>query len=117
MKDKEVKHDTQSPQLISALDKDTQLMTITVIQPPKASDMLNEKITKFKFNMGQFCVVDKVYLFKQASEMICLDLISTYVSKDKLQRDFKRLENKLKTESTKKKALLIKKSKLEKKIK
>lgn len=49
--------------------------------------------------------------------MICSDLISTSVSKDKLQRYFKRLENKLKTESAEKKALLINKSELEKKIK
>ena len=79
--------------------------------------MPNEKITKFKFNMGQFSVVDKVDLFKQSSEIICSDLISTYVSKDKLQRDLRRLENKLKTKSTKKKALLIKKLELEKMIK
>ena len=92
-------------------------MRIAVIQPPKESDMLNEKITEFKFNMVQFSVVDKVYLFKQTSEMICSNLISTYVSKDKLQRDFKRLENKLKIQSTEKKELLITRSKLEKKIK
>ena len=92
-------------------------MRIAVIKPPKVGDMLNEKITEFKFNMGQFSVVDKVELFKQTSELICSDLISTFVSKDKLQRDFKRLENKLMTESAKKKALLIKKKKLEKKIK
>ena len=67
--------------------------------------------------MDQFSVVDKVELFKQISEMICLDLISTFVSKDKLQRYFKRLEIKLKIESSEKKALLIKKSELEKKIK
>ena len=101
--------DTQSPQLISALDKDTQLMRIAVIQPPKVGDMPNETITEFKFNMGQFSVVYKVDLFKQTSDMICSDLISTFVYKDKLQRDFKRLQNKLKTESADKKALLIKK--------
>ena len=120
VKEKEIKKDklkdTQSPQLISALDKYTQLMRIAVIQPPKEGEMLNENITEFKFNMGQFSVVDKVDLFKQTSEMICSYLIS-FISKDKLQRDFKRLENKLKTESAQKKALLIKKSKLEKKIK
>jgi hypothetical protein len=109
--------DTQSPQLISVLHKDTQLMRIVVIQPPKAGDMPNEKITKLKFNVAQFSVVDKIYLFKQTSEIIFSDLISTYVSKEKLQRDFKRLENKLKTESAEKKASLIKKSELEKKIK
>ena len=59
--------------------------------------------------MGQFSVVDKVDLFKQTSETIYSNLIRPPVSKDKLQRDFKRLENKLKTESSKKKALLMKK--------
>ena len=101
--------DTRSPQLINALDKDTQLMRIAVIQPPKAGDMPTEKIIEFKLNMGQFSVIDKVDMFKQTSEIICFDLISTSVSKDKLQRDFKRLENRLKTESAEKKALLIKK--------
>lgn len=101
--------DTQSPQLTSALDKDTQVMRIALIQPPKAGDMLNEKIIEFKFNVVQFRVVDKVDLFKQTSEMICSNLINTSISKDKLQRDFKRLENKLKTQSAEKKALLIKK--------
>ena len=72
--------------------------------------MPNENITKFKFNMGQFSVVDKVDFFKQTSEMICSNLISTSASKDKLQRDFKRLENKLKRKSAENKALLIKKS-------
>ena len=66
-------------------------MRIAVIKPPKVGDMLNEKITEFKFNMGQFSVVDKFDLFKQTSEMICSYLISTFVSKYKLQRDFKRL--------------------------
>ena len=72
-------------------------MRNAVIQPPRAGDMQNEKIIEFKFNMGKFSVVDKVDLFKQTNEIICSDLISTFVSKDKLQRDFKRLENKLKT--------------------
>ena len=43
LKEKEIKQgkmkDTQSPQLISALDKDTQLIKIAVIQPPKSGDM------------------------------------------------------------------------------
>ena len=43
-------------------------------------------------------------------------MISTTVSKDKLFRDFKKLESKLKTEQDEKKALQIKRSKLEKKI-
>ena len=113
LKEKEITQgkmkDTKSPQLISDLDIDTQLMRIAMIQPLEAGDMPNEKITKFKFNIGQFSVVDKADLFKQTGEIICYDLISTFVSKDKLQRDFKRLENKLKTESAEKKTLLIKK--------
>lgn len=71
--------------------------------------MPTEKITEFKLNMGQFNVIDNVDMFKQTSEIICSDLISSSVSKDKLQRDFKRLEKKLKIESAEKKALLIKK--------
>ena len=76
--------DTQFPQLISSLDKDTQLMIIAVIQPPKAGGMPTEKITKFKINMVMFSVIDNVDMFKKTSEIICSDLISTYVSKDKL---------------------------------
>jgi hypothetical protein len=41
--------------------------------------------------------------------MICSDLIITSVAKDRLQRDYKKLENKLKTETAEKKALQIKK--------
>jgi len=67
-------------------------MKIVVIRPPKAGDTLNERVTEFKFNMSQFSVIDKVDLFKKTSELICSDLISTYVSKDKSQRDFKKLE-------------------------
>ena len=92
-------------------------MRIVVIQAPKAGDMPTKKITEFKLNMGQFSVIDKVYLFKQTSEIMFSDLISTFVSKDNLQRDFKRLEKKFKIESAEKKALLIKKYELEKKIK
>ena len=44
--------------------------------------------------MGKFRVVDKDDLFKQTSDLIFSDLISTCVSIDKLQRDFKRLEKK-----------------------
>ena len=47
--------------------------------------------------MSQFSIVDKVDFFKQTSELICSDLINTSASKEKLQRDFRKLENKLKT--------------------
>ena len=47
---------------------------------------------------------------------MCSNLISTTVSKDKLFREFRKLEGKLKTEQAEKKALQIKKTKLEKKI-
>ena len=47
---------------------------------------------------------------------MCSYLINTFVSKDKLQRDFKKLENKLKTEQAEKKDLQINKVELEKKI-
>ena len=74
---------TQPPQLISALDKKIQLMKIAVIQPPSIVDPQNKKIIEFKLNMSQFSVVDKVDFFKQTSELICSNLISTIVSKDK----------------------------------
>ena len=66
--------------------------------------------------MNQYSVVDKVDFFKQTSELICSNLISTSVSKDKLFRDFKKLEGKIKTEQAEKKALQIKKVELEKNI-
>lgn len=66
--------------------------------------------------MSQFSVVDKVDFFKKISELICSDLIATSVSKDKLYREYKKLENKLKTEAAKKKAMQIKKAELDKKI-
>ena len=72
-------------------------MKIAVIKPPGIGDPQNKKITEFKLNMSQFSVVDKVDLFKQTSELIFSNLISTTVSKDKLFRDFKKLENKLET--------------------
>ena len=61
-------------------------------------------------------MVDKVYFFKQTSEMICSNLINTTVSKDKLFRYFRKLEGRLNTEQAEKKALQIKKTELEKKI-
>ena len=45
-----------------------------------------------------------------------LSLINTSVTKDKLQRDYKKMENKLKTKNVEKKALQIKKTELEKKV-
>ena len=66
--------------------------------------------------MNQFSVSDKVYLFKKTSELIWSDLISASVAKDRLQRNYKKLENKLKTEVPDKKAIKIKKTKLEKNI-
>ena len=91
-------------------------MKIVVIQPPSTGDLQNKKNIEFKLNMNQFNVVDKVDFFKQTSELICSNLISTTVSKDKLSRDFKKLEGKLKIEKAKRKALQIKKSELKKKI-
>ena len=66
--------------------------------------------------MNQFSAVDKVDFFKQTSELIYSNLISTIVSKDKLFRDFKILEGKLKIEQDEKKTLQIKRPDLEKKI-
>ena len=43
-------------------------------------------------------------------------LINASVSKDRLQKDYKKLENKLKTKATEKKTMHIKKIELEKKV-
>ena len=80
-------------------------MKIAVIQPPGIGDPKNKKITEFKINMSQFSVVDKVDIFKQTSEPIFSNLISTTISEEKLFRYFKKLENKIKTEQAEKKAL------------
>ena len=80
-------------------------MKVVVIQPPVRGETPNKKIIEFKLNMSQFSVVDKVDFFKHTSELISSDLIATSVSKDKLYRDYKKLENKLKTKVVKKKAL------------
>ena len=66
--------------------------------------------------MNQFSVVDKVDFFKQTNELICSNLINTTISKDKLFRDFRKMEGRLKTEHDEKKTLQIKKTELEKKI-
>ena len=66
--------------------------------------------------MGLFSVMDKVDFFKHTSELICLDLIATSVSKDKLFRENKKLQDKVKTENDENRALQIKKDQLEKKI-
>ena len=66
--------------------------------------------------MNQISVVDIVDFFKQTSELICSNLINTTVSKDKLFRDFRKMEGRLKTEQAEKKTLQIKKIDLEKKI-
>ena len=107
---------SSTPQLISALDKEKHMLKVVVIQPSKAKDVSEDKVTEFKFNMNKFNVSDKVDLFKQTSELICLDLISTSVSQDRLQRYYKKLENNLKYETTEKKALQIKNTDLEKKV-
>ena len=91
-------------------------MKIVVIQPATVGEAQKKKIIEFKLNMNQFSVVDKVDFFKQTSELICSNLIITFVSKDKLVSDFKKLEGKIKTEQAEKKALQIKKVELEKKI-
>ena len=106
----------QPPQLISALDKKNHLMEIVVIQPPITSDPQRKMITDFKLNMSQLGIVDIVDFFKQTNELTCSELISTFVSKEKLQRDYRKLESKLKTEQGEKKGLQIKKTKLEKNI-
>ena len=66
--------------------------------------------------MNQFSISDKVDLFKQTSELIWSDLISASVAKDRMQKHYKKLENKLKTEVVEKKAMHIKNIELEKKV-
>lgn len=92
------------------------MMKIVVIQPTTVGEAQRKKNIEFKLNMNQFSVVNKVDFFKKTSELICSNLISTSVSKDKLFRDFKKLEGKIKTKQVEKKDLKIKKAELEKKI-
>ena len=92
------------------------MMKIVVIQPTTVGEAQKKKIIEFKLDMNQFNVVDKVDFFKQANELICSNLISAIVSKDKLFRDFRKLEGRLKIEQAKKKALQIKKTELERNI-
>ena len=73
-------------------------MKIEVFEPSSTSDISTKKITEFKFDMNQFSVVDRVNFFKKASEFICSDLINVFVTKENLQRNYKRIENKLKVE-------------------
>ena len=89
--------DDQSPQLISALDRKRQLMKIVFIQPAVVGEAQKRKVTEFKLSMNQFSVTDKVDFFRQTSELICSNLISTSVSKGKLFIDVKKLEGKVKT--------------------
>ena len=57
--------------LISALDKEKQMLKVAVIHSSKAKDVSEDKVTEFKFNMNLLSVCDKVDLFKQTSELIC----------------------------------------------
>ena len=91
-------------------------MKIEVFEPSSIGDISTKKITEFKFDMNQFSVVDRVDFFKKASELICSDLINVFVTKENLQRNYKRIENKLKVEIVEKQALQVKKSELEKRI-
>ena len=77
-----------APQLISALNKEKQMLRVAVIQPSNAKVPSEDKVIEFKFNMNQFSISDKVDLFKKTSELICSDLISASVAKDRLQKDY-----------------------------
>ena len=79
------------PQILTTLDKESQMMKVAVIQPPIRGQSTEKEITEFKLNMSQFSIVDKVDFFKQTSELMCSDLIATSVSKDKLFRENKKL--------------------------
>lgn len=91
-------------------------MKVAVIQPSIRGQSIEKEITEFKLNMVQFSIVDKVDFFKQTSELICSNLIATLVSKDKLFKENKKLQDKVKTQNAKKRALQIKKDQLEKKL-
>ena len=79
------------PQMLTTLDKESQMMKVAVIQPPIRGQFTDKEITEFKLNRSQFSIVEKVDFFKQTSELICSDLIATLVSKDKLFRENKKL--------------------------
>jgi hypothetical protein len=59
------------PQMLTTLDKESQMMKVAVIQPPIRGQSTENEITEFKLNMSQFNIVDKVDFFKQISELIC----------------------------------------------
>ena len=67
------------------------MMKVAAIQPPIKRKSTEKEITEIKLNMGQFSIVDKVDFFKQTNELICSDLIVTWVSKDKLFKENKKL--------------------------
>lgn len=102
--------------MLTTLDKESQMMKVAVIQPPIRGKSTKKEITEFKINIGQFSIVDKVDFFKQTSELIYSDLIATLVSKDKLFRENKKLQDKVKTQNIEERALQIKKDQLEKKL-
>ena len=102
--------------MLTTLDKESQMLKVAVIQPPIRGKSSNKEITEFKLTMSQFSIVDKVDFFKQISELIYSNLIATSVSKDKLFKENKELQNKVKTQNAEKRALQIKKDQLEKKL-
>ena len=102
--------------MLTTLDKESQMLKVGVIQPPIRGQSTNKEIVEFKLNISQFSIVDEVDFFKQTSEIIYSDLIATSVSNDKLFRENKKLQNKVKTQNAEKKALQIKKDQLEKKL-
>ena len=102
--------------MLTTLDKESQMMKVAVIQPPIRGQSTDKGITEFKLNMNQFSIVDKIDFFKQTSGPNCSDIIATSVSKDKLFRENKKLQNKVKTQNVEKRVLQIKKDQLEKKL-
>ena len=91
--------------MLTTLDKESQMLKVAVIQPPIRGKSSNKEITEFKLTMSQFSIVDKVDFFKQISELIYSNLIATSVSKDKLFKENKELQNKVKTQNAEKRAL------------
>lgn len=83
--------------MLTTFDKESQMLKVVVIQPPIRGQSTDKGIIEFKLNMSQFSIVYKVDFFKQTSELICYDLIAPSVSKDKLFRENKKLQNKVKT--------------------
>ena len=78
-------------------------MKKVAIKPSSTSGLSSEKAIEFKLDMSQFNVMERVDFFKQTNELLCSDLVNVSISKENFQKNFKKLESKLKTEVAEKK--------------